>query len=127
MAFGFAQFATILLITYKPSSRFAIRVVGKLHSEDVRICPVVSVCELNWRQHQIMYHVRELCGACKCSPGNVGNLILLCHTVFIWGALMVEPRERNAVIELLTQFESVHSWPTGWIVDALTKEWEPAF
>jgi hypothetical protein len=40
--------------------------------------------------------------------------------------LMLEPKERNAVIELLKQFEDVHSWPTAWIVDLLTKEWEPA-
>ncbi|KAF2661484.1 hypothetical protein K491DRAFT_710709 [Lophiostoma macrostomum CBS 122681] len=109
-AFGFAHFAHILLITYKPSPRFAIRVVGKLQNED----------------HQVMSHVQELCGVCKCSPSNVGNLILLCHTVFIWGALMYQPRERNAVIELLTTLESVHSWPTAWIVALLTEEWEPA-
>ena len=49
--------------------------------------------------------------------------ILLCHTVFMWGPLLHDAKERSEVIVLLTEFAKVHRWSTAWIVEALTKEW----
>jgi hypothetical protein len=49
--------------------------------------------------------------------------IAVCHTIFIWGPLVSDPKERNEVVQILTNFERNHVWPTTWIVNALKKEW----
>lgn len=49
--------------------------------------------------------------------------IILCHTIFIWGPLVTEARERDEVVQLLSEFEKLHVWPTAWIISALTSEW----
>lgn len=55
--------------------------------------------------------------------GNPQLLIVLCHTVFIWGPLMSDPAERRGVVHMLVEFERMHSWRTEWIVEALRAEW----
>ena len=54
---------------------------------------------------------------------NAQLLIILCHTVFIWGPLVSEPAERKEIIHMLNEFEEQHSWRTEWIVEALKTEW----
>ncbi|CAO2656288.1 Nn.00g050910.m01.CDS01 [Neocucurbitaria sp. VM-36] len=107
VSFGFYHFACILLLSYKPGPKFAIRNVERLSDSD----------------RQILEHSRAICGACKSSPETVPLLITLCHTIFIWGPLVSSPIEREEVIELLVNFETIHLWPTTWIINALKGEW----
>lgn len=45
MAFGFYNLACILLIMYKPASKFAIRSIrGNIREDDVRIDPIPFIC-----------------------------------------------------------------------------------
>ena len=36
---------------------------------------------------------------------------------------MSDLKERNELVQLLTDLESTHVWPTTWIINALTREW----
>ncbi|KAF2685821.1 hypothetical protein K458DRAFT_364904 [Lentithecium fluviatile CBS 122367] len=102
------HFSCILLLTYKPGPKFAIRSVqGKLSETDT----------------QILEHARETCGNCKSSPSSVPSLIILCHTIFIWGPLLFDAAERDEVLELFATFQRNHKWPTAWIIKALRVEW----
>ncbi|KAF2625063.1 hypothetical protein BU25DRAFT_441545 [Macroventuria anomochaeta] len=108
LSYVFHHFSCILLLRYKPDSRFPIRWVP--HKLSVSDC-------------KILQHARAICSACKSSMQNVQLLIVLCHTVFIWGPLLPNPAERQEVIRMLRVFEETHSWRTEWIVDALRMEW----
>ncbi|ORY02664.1 hypothetical protein BCR34DRAFT_79550 [Clohesyomyces aquaticus] len=108
MAFGFFNFACLLLLTYKPAPRFAVRNLGG---------------NLRETDHRILDHARAICGSCEGSPATVPALITLCHSVFIWGPLMTDAVERQGVLRLLTNFEDAHVWPTTWIANALREEW----
>ncbi|KAK4141687.1 uncharacterized protein C8A04DRAFT_30673 [Dichotomopilus funicola] len=108
VAFGFYQLARILLVLYKPSPRFVVRRVGGgLRREDALI----------------LQHARALCGSCKSEPGNVPARITLCHSLFLWGGLLDDPRERAGVVQLLEELERDHAWPTAWIISLLREEW----
>ncbi|KAK3297930.1 uncharacterized protein B0H64DRAFT_458548 [Chaetomium fimeti] len=109
VAFGFYNLACILLIIYKPNPRFAIRSAQArgLRKEDA----------------QILVHARAMCGSCKSDPGNVPARITLCHSLFLWGGLLDDPRERACLLELLQEVEHDHAWPTAWIISLLEKEW----
>ncbi|KAF2129921.1 hypothetical protein P153DRAFT_227166 [Dothidotthia symphoricarpi CBS 119687] len=107
VSFGFYHFSCILLLSYKPGPKFAIRSSGRLSEVD----------------RQILEHARAICGACKSSPETVPISITLCHTIFIWGPLVADPQERTEVLQLLVKFESTHLWPTTWIINALKAEW----
>ncbi|KAH6621592.1 hypothetical protein B0J18DRAFT_467163 [Chaetomium sp. MPI-SDFR-AT-0129] len=108
VAFGFYQLARILLVLYKPSPRFVVRRVGGgLRKEDA----------------QILQHARALCGSCKSEPGNVPARITLCHSLFLWGGLLDDERERAGVVQLLEELERDHAWPTAWIIALLREEW----
>ncbi|KAF2122548.1 hypothetical protein BDV96DRAFT_639128 [Lophiotrema nucula] len=108
LAYTYYHFTSLLLINYKPKPRFAVRNVDDKLSED---------------DLDILNHARAICGACQCSPNNTAVSIVLCHSVFIWGPLMLEQLERDRVLQLLTTFENDHVWPTAWIVNALKAEW----
>ncbi|KAH8724578.1 hypothetical protein GQ44DRAFT_727654 [Phaeosphaeriaceae sp. PMI808] len=107
LSFGFYHFACILLLTYKPGPKFAIRNVSRLSDTNL----------------QILEHARALCGACKSSPETVPLSITFCHTIFIWGPLMLDSGEREQVVQILVDFENTHIWPTAWIINAVKKEW----
>ncbi|KAJ4984757.1 hypothetical protein SVAN01_09715 [Stagonosporopsis vannaccii] len=107
VAFGLYHFACIMLHSFKPGPRFAIRSVGSLSSTD----------------RQILEHARAICGACRSTPETVQLSIILCHTIFVWGPLVAESRERDEVVQLLEEFERTHVWPTAWIINALRVEW----
>jgi hypothetical protein len=107
VSFGFYHFACIMLLRYKPGPKFAIRNVGSLSETD----------------HQILSHARAICGACNSSPETVPLAITVCHTIFIWGPLVCDPKERDQVVQLLSDFEKNHVWPTTWISNALKAEW----
>jgi hypothetical protein len=47
----------------------------------------------------------------------------VCHTIFIWGPLVSDLKEREEIVRLLANFEKNHVWPTTWIIDALKAEW----
>jgi hypothetical protein len=82
---------------------------------------VLSLADIE--QMQILEHARIICGACKSSPETVPLSITVCHTIFIWGPLVSDLKERAAVVQLLINFEENHLWPTTWIINALKKEW----
>ncbi|KAH6637472.1 hypothetical protein C7974DRAFT_141897 [Boeremia exigua] len=107
VAFGLYHFACLMLHSFKPGPRFAIRSVGSLSNTD----------------HQILEHARAICGACKSTPETVQLSITLCHTIFVWGPLVTDPKERDEVLQLLLDFERSHVWPTAWISNALKEEW----
>ncbi|XPS68243.1 hypothetical protein M3J09_000535 [Ascochyta lentis] len=107
VAFGLYHFSCIMLHSFKPGPRFAIRSIGRLSNTD----------------RTILEHARAICGACKSTPEIVQLSIILCHTIFIWGPLVTEFRERDEVVRLLLDFESNSVWPTTWIVNALKTEW----
>ncbi|KAF2033358.1 hypothetical protein EK21DRAFT_58774 [Setomelanomma holmii] len=107
VSFGSYHFACILLLTYKPGPKFAIRNVSSLSATNL----------------QILEHARIICGACKSSPETVPLSVTVCHTIFIWGPLVSDLKEREAVVQLLIDFEDNHLWPTTWIINALKKEW----
>ncbi|CAE7176213.1 hypothetical protein PTNB85_03240 [Pyrenophora teres f. teres] len=107
VSFGFYHFACIMLLRYKPGPKFAIRHVGSLSPTD----------------HQILSHARAICGASRSSPETVPLAITVCHTIFIWGPLVLDPIERGQVVEILTNFEKNHVWPTTWIINAVKDEW----
>jgi hypothetical protein len=67
--------------------------------------------------------MRVMCGACKSSPETVPLSITVCHSIFIWGPFVTDPRERAEVVQLLRNFEANHLWPTTWIINALQNEW----
>jgi hypothetical protein len=77
----------------------------------------------NMLQMQILEHARIICGACKSSPETVPLSITFCHSIFIWGPFVSDPHEQREVVQLLTNFETNHLWPTTWIINALKKEW----
>ncbi|KAK4243654.1 hypothetical protein C7999DRAFT_18025 [Corynascus novoguineensis] len=108
-AFGFYHLACILLIIYKPAPRFAIRSTQAmgLRKEDA----------------QILEHARALCGSCKSEPGHVPARITLCQSLFLWGGLLDDPRERTCLVQLLEELEQDHAWPTAWIISLLKEEW----
>ncbi|SCO36988.1 related to C6 transcription factor [Fusarium fujikuroi] len=83
MAFGYYHLAKMLLKVYRPSPRFAIRSARRNLLESDK---------------SVMEHARALCGACKGSPGTVPSLITLCHSTFIWGALMTDKREQTKLL-----------------------------
>ncbi|KAF3047682.1 hypothetical protein E8E12_011367 [Didymella heteroderae] len=107
VAFGLYHFCCMMLYSFKPGPRFAIRSVGSLSNTD----------------RQILEHARAICGACRSTPETVQLSITLCHTIFIWGPLVSEAREREEIVHLLKDFEQKHVWPTAWIVNALRAEW----
>ncbi|KAF1838026.1 hypothetical protein BDW02DRAFT_595117 [Decorospora gaudefroyi] len=107
VSFSFYHFACIMLLRYKPGPKFAIRNAGSSAEEN----------------HQILAHARAICGVCKSSPETVPLAIAVCHSIFIWGPLVFDPRERDQVVQILTDFERNHVWPTTWIVNALKTEW----
>ncbi|KAI8939425.1 hypothetical protein NX059_003205 [Plenodomus lindquistii] len=107
MAFGFYHFSCIMLLSYKPGPKFAIRTVGRLSETD----------------HQILRHARAICGASKSSPDTVPLSITFCHTIFIWGPLVTDPDEREVILQLLVDFEKSNVWPTTWIVSAIKIQW----
>jgi hypothetical protein len=49
--------------------------------------------------------------------------ITLCHSVFLWGALLENPCERSCLVQLLEELEHSHAWPTAWITSSLKEEW----
>lgn len=51
------------------------------------------------------------------------NLIIFCHTIFIWAPLLFDAGERAEVLEMLASFQTVHQWPTTWIINTLRTEW----
>jgi hypothetical protein len=53
----------------------------------------------------------------------VSSLIILCHTIFIWGPLLFDADERDEVLDLFATFQRTHKWPTAWIIGALRAEW----
>lgn len=63
-----------------------------------------------------------MCSACSSAVGNPQLMIVLSHTVFIWGPLL-GPQEQKEVIHLLESFEQTHAWRTSWIVDLLKEQW----
>jgi hypothetical protein len=71
----------------------------------------------------MLEHAQAICCACKSSPQNAQLLIILCHTIFIWGPLLSNLEERIHVIHLLRTFEQNHSWRTDWVVNAIKAEW----
>ncbi|KAF3004873.1 hypothetical protein E8E13_005830 [Curvularia kusanoi] len=107
VAFGLYHFACIMLHGFKPGPRFAIRTVENLSSKD----------------RQILEHAHAICGACRSTPEIVQLSIILCHTIFIWGPLVSNPKERIEVVQLLEDFERANVWPTAWIIAALKVEW----
>lgn len=108
ISFTFYHFSCILLLRYKSASKFPIRWVNT---------------ELSPTDRKILQHARCICSAVKSSLQNAQLLIILCHTVFIWGPLMTDRREREEVLRLLGIFEDKHQWRTSWIVEALKEEW----
>jgi len=96
-----------MLLRYKPGPKFAIRNVGSLSETD----------------NQILTHARAISGASNSSPETVPLAITVCHTIFIWGPLVCDPKERDQVVQLLNDFEKNHVWPTTWISNALKAEW----
>lgn len=64
-----------------------------------------------------------MCGSCKSEPGNVPARITLCHSLFLWGGLLDDARERTCLVQQLEQLERDHAWPTAWIISSLKKEW----
>ncbi|CAG5188981.1 uncharacterized protein ALTATR162_LOCUS12076 [Alternaria atra] len=107
VSFGFYHFAHIMLLRYKPGPKFAIRNVENLSDTD----------------HQILSHARAICGASNSSPETVPLAITVCHTIFIWGPLVCNSGERDQVVQILSNFEKHHVWPTTWIINALKAEW----
>ena len=105
IAFGYYHLTCMLLILYKPTPRFAIRSAHSGH------------------QAQILEHARAICGSCKSEPSNVPARIALCHSVFLWGALLDDACERSSLVQLLQELEHDHAWPTAWVVSALKEEW----
>ncbi|KAF3053534.1 hypothetical protein E8E11_011480 [Didymella keratinophila] len=74
VAFGLFHFCCMMLYSFKPGPRFAIRSVGSLSNTD----------------RQILEHARAICGACRSTPETVQLSIILCHTIFVWGPLVSE-------------------------------------
>lgn len=108
VAFGYYHLACMLLILYKPTPpRFAIR----------------SARSTSGDRAQILEHARAMCGACQSEPSNVPARIALCHSVFLWGALLDDACERSSLMRLLQELEREHAWPTAWVVSALREEW----
>ncbi|KAH7378844.1 hypothetical protein BKA66DRAFT_421085 [Pyrenochaeta sp. MPI-SDFR-AT-0127] len=107
VSFGFYHFACIMLLSYKPGPKFAIRNTNRLSDTD----------------RQILVHARAICGASKSSPETVPLSITVCHTIFIWGPLVSAPKEQDELVQLLNRFEETHLWPTTWIINALKLEW----
>ncbi|KAF1355722.1 hypothetical protein EJ07DRAFT_168184 [Lizonia empirigonia] len=107
VAFALYHFSCIMLHSFKPGLRFAIHSVERLSGTD----------------RQVLEHARAICGACKSAPETVQLSIILCHTIFVWGLLVTETRERDEVVQLLMDFEKNNVWPTTWIINALKLEW----
>ncbi|KAJ4985008.1 arca-like protein [Stagonosporopsis vannaccii] len=108
ISYVFYHFSCILLVRYKPDKKFHTRWVrSKLTPED----------------RKILHHVHAICAACKSSMQNAQLLIILSHTVFIWGPLLSDPGEQKEIVKMLQYFENTHAWRTAWIVDALKGEW----
>ncbi|KAF1930292.1 uncharacterized protein M421DRAFT_59001 [Didymella exigua CBS 183.55] len=108
ISYVFHHFASILLLRYGPKSKFRTQWVrSKLSSTD----------------HEILQHARAICSACKSSMQNAQLLIVLCHTLFIWGPIITSSAERQEIVRMLRTFENMHAWRTAWIVDALKVEW----
>lgn len=106
ISFTFYHFACILLLTYKPGPRIGTRIV---HNEASRV--------------ETLQHAEAICCASRSSPQNPQLFIILCHTVFIWGPLLMNSAKRMEVLRLLKMFEDQHSWGTSWISNALKVEW----
>lgn len=110
MAFGFFHLSCMMLLSYKPGPKFAVRNVARLSETD----------------QEILGHARAICGASKSSPETVPLSITVCHTIFIWGPLVTDLSEREEILQLLIDFERSHIWPTAWIVSAIKNQWEMA-
>jgi hypothetical protein len=125
VAFGLYHFSCIMLLSFKPGPRFAIRNIARISSTDVSnffMSYKDHALNLLW-QRQILEHAQAICGACKSTPETVQLSIILCHTIFVWGPLVTETRERDEVVQLLEDFEKSNVWPTTWIINALKMEW----
>ncbi|KAF1969405.1 hypothetical protein BU23DRAFT_477304 [Bimuria novae-zelandiae CBS 107.79] len=109
VALGYYHVCCILLLTYKPDLKSAVRFVGhKLSDIDNRV----------------LEHARAICGSCKSLPECITCLISFCPTIFIWGPLLSDQEERSEVLEILVTLERTQHWPTEWIVNALKLEWD---
>lgn len=109
MSYGFLQLAHILLMLYKPSPRFAIH----------RASASLTAAETQ----TILDRARRICGASGSNQHVIPSMITLCHTCFIWGPLVTDVLEQEALTGMLVQFEFKHSWPTAWIIEALRSQW----
>ncbi|KAL6150117.1 hypothetical protein ACJBU6_11630 [Exserohilum turcicum] len=107
VSFCFYHFACIMLLRYKPGSKLATHNMGSLSEPD----------------HQILKHARAICGAAKSSKETATLAIIVRHTVFVWGPLVSDTKEREEVVQILAQVEKDHVWPTMWIINALRVEW----
>ncbi|KAG9253153.1 uncharacterized protein F5Z01DRAFT_175953 [Emericellopsis atlantica] len=111
VAFGFHVLASMLLLAHKPRPRFAVRSTGQATRDDADV------------ESEILQYGRRLCGSCWRAPYTVPARITLCHTVFVWGALIKDVREREGLVLLLHELERDHAWPTAWIISSLRDEW----
>ncbi|KAF1924412.1 uncharacterized protein M421DRAFT_72378 [Didymella exigua CBS 183.55] len=111
ISYIFFHFSSILLLRYKAGAKFAIHFVrGDISPAD----------------RQILRHIRAICSACRSARQNPQLMIVLSHTVFIWGPLLSVPQEQDEVVNLLESFEQTHAWRTSWIVELLKEQWNKA-
>ena len=122
LSFVYYQFACILLLSYQPSPEFGLHNSRRVSDINVSASSTITG-RSNFAQHQILPHAQAICGACKSSPEAVPLSITVCHTVFLWGPLLIDLNERNELLQLLIDLENNHVWPTTWIINALKRKW----
>jgi hypothetical protein len=50
-------------------------------------------------------------------------VITVLHTIFIWGPLVSNEKEREEIVQMLADFERDHVWPTAWVINKVRAEW----
>lgn len=103
--------AKILLLANEPQESTAIR-------------STVSARLRSYRHslREVVYHAREICGV---SLGNSGDSVRVnsVQALFVAGQVFQEPREQDAVLEILFGIERDLGWTTKYHVAKLADEW----
>ena len=103
--------AKILLLANEPQESTAIR-------------STVSARLRSYRHalREVVYHAREVCGISLANSSDSFRLNSV-QALFVAGQVFQEPREQDAVIELLSGIEKDIGWTTRYHVAKLRDEW----
>ncbi|KAH0490063.1 hypothetical protein TgHK011_001548 [Trichoderma gracile] len=104
---SYYHFARVLLLLAKPIDQSN---------------PLVQLKDYRERLLDIKDNCVKICGIAASRPGPAARIHLV-HPLFLAGQCLEEPREREAVVQLLQDIEADTGWPTASQVRRLHQEW----